>query len=50
MRVVVAKRRRPWSEENDGGNRTHPWDCTGIVQRYTKLKNVPEELKKCEYN
>ena len=46
--TVVVKKRRPWSEEVDGGNRTHPWDCTGMVQRYTKLKNVPEELKKCE--
>lgn len=43
--VVSVKRRKPWTEE-DGS--THPWDCTGMVTRYSRDKQVPKDLKKCE--
>jgi hypothetical protein len=33
-----------------GGNRFkgHRWDCTGLVQRYTKPTEMPQELVKCK--
>jgi hypothetical protein len=27
----------------------HPWDCTGLVRRYTNYRDVPEDIKKCEH-
>lgn len=26
----------------------HPWDCTGLVQRYVNRDHVPDDIKKCE--
>ncbi len=30
------------------GSARHPWDCTGLVTRYTSVDHVPEALRKCE--
>lgn len=30
----------PWSG--------HPWDCTGLVPRYTSAAQLPKDLQKCE--
>lgn len=27
----------------------HPWDCSGLVHRYTRADQVPSDLKKCLY-
>lgn len=29
-------------------NADHPWDCTGLVPRYTDASSLPKELRKCE--
>lgn len=26
----------------------HPWDCTGLVPRFTHIDHVPKQLQKCE--
>jgi trimethylguanosine synthase len=26
----------------------HPWDCTGLVERYVNRDSVPDDIKKCE--
>lgn len=26
----------------------HPWDCTGLVERYVNRDYVPDDIKKCE--
>lgn len=47
----VVKRRKAWNEEEAGSNGMplhHPWDCQGMVVRYTKEKKVPKDLKKCK--
>ncbi|CDZ98873.1 Methylase [Phaffia rhodozyma] len=45
----VVKRRKAWNEQEAGSNGMplhHPWDCQGMVVRYTKEKKVPKDLKK----
>lgn len=27
----------------------HPWDCTGLVERYESYGDVPADIKKCEF-
>lgn len=29
-------------------NADHPWDCTGLVPRYTDASSLPKDLRKCE--
>lgn len=29
-------------------NADHPWDCTGLVPRYTDAGSLPKELRKCK--
>ncbi|EIW71555.1 hypothetical protein TREMEDRAFT_42923 [Tremella mesenterica DSM 1558] len=31
------------------GFKDHPWDCTGLIHRYTRVEQVPVELKKYWY-
>ena len=46
----VQKRRKgkevPVYSPYDG----HPWDCTGLVKRYTNYKDVPDDITKCEFD
>lgn len=45
-----GKAKEPASEEAENLYEGHPWDCTGLVPRYTDASEVPKHLKKCEFN
>ncbi len=40
-----GKRRRKVKVNNE--HQGHPWDCTGLVPRFTKPSDVPPDLVKC---
>lgn len=44
-----GKAKEPASEEAENLYEGHPWDCTGLVPRYTDASEVPKHLKKCEF-
>jgi len=43
-----GKRRKGKSRALDNRYQGHPWDCTGLVPRYTDYSEAPPELGKCE--
>ena len=45
-----AKKRRvaSWKGKARDDYEGHPWDCTGLVQRFTSADQVPRELVKCK--
>lgn len=46
-----AKRGKKQNKDDEAENPYlgHPWDCTGLVPRYTDAKEVPDYLKKCKW-
>lgn len=43
--AVISRRVETAPQE---ANADHPWDCTGLVLRYTDAGALPKELRKCE--
>ncbi|KAL1406586.1 putative diacylglycerol O-acyltransferase tgs1 [Vanrija albida] len=41
-----SKRRKGKGRADDNPYAGHPWDCTGLVPRYTEMSEVPKALKK----
>lgn len=46
--TMVVKRPPSPNAKKNKRRKTHAWDCTGLVPRYTDAKDVPARLKKCE--
>jgi trimethylguanosine synthase len=42
------KRRKGKAKAIENHYLNHPWDCMGLVPRYTDYSDVPSELSKCE--
>lgn len=44
----VQKRRKGKELPVHNAYEGHPWDCTGLVERYVNRDHVPDDIKKCE--
>lgn len=45
----AQKRRKGKQVEVFNAYEGHPWDCTGLVERYRNWNDVPDDIKKCEH-
>ena len=43
-----ARKRKRKSKGANDAYADHPWNCTGLVPRYTEASQVPERIRKCE--
>jgi len=46
--IQPARKRKRKSKAAGGVHADHPWDCTGLVPRYTDASQVPDRIRKCE--